>query len=142
MMVGYTTIDGTAISGIDYRGTNGVLYFDDYQMSTNVIVPILRGLSRTTNDVYFTVIITNVLVDTNIFTDIAGNNYVESQALQPTFNSAPMTVLIQKVEGGFGGGGFGGGGGGGGAGTISFLRSHYARPEWWGDSGGNAEIER
>ena len=97
MAVSYTTRDGTAIAGLDYVATNGVIIFDDFQMSTNIVVPILYNFSST-NNTTFEVVITNAVADTNVFSDIAGNTFVESQALQPTFNSAPMTVLIYDLD--------------------------------------------
>lgn len=127
MAIGYATRDVTALSGYDYVGTNGVVIFDDYQMSTNIVIRILQNFNST-NDSYFEVVLTNAVVDTNIFTDIAGNSYVESPALQPTFNFAPMTVLIRNVE--IGGGGLGAST----AGTINFYRAHYRMPEYAGQT--------
>jgi len=42
VLVDYRTVDGfgTAFPGIDYFPVSGTLFFDDYQMSTNFIVPL------------------------------------------------------------------------------------------------------
>src|SRR6185369_6849336 len=47
VMVDYRTVDnsGTAIPNIDYFPVSGTLVFDDYQMSTNFVVP-LRNLTN------------------------------------------------------------------------------------------------
>jgi uncharacterized delta-60 repeat protein/uncharacterized repeat protein (TIGR01451 family) len=48
VMVDYRTVDdsGTAIPGIDYQPVSGTLVFEDYQMSTNFLVP-LRSFNLT-----------------------------------------------------------------------------------------------
>ena len=138
MALGYRTRDVTALAGYDYVATNGVVIFDDFQMSTNILIRILYN-DISTNDSMFEVVLTNAVVDTNIFTDIAGNNYVESPAFQPTFNYAPMTVLIRNTDNPLGGRGAA-------AGTIQFYRAHYRIPEnlqtFFGSAGARLEVMR
>jgi uncharacterized delta-60 repeat protein len=46
VMVDWATVEGgTAIAGQDYTPTNGTAIFDDFQMSTNVLVPIRSDFS-------------------------------------------------------------------------------------------------
>src|SRR6202142_728233 len=69
-LVDYTTVDGTslptnnlpvndvpALAGVDYRPVSGTLVFDDYEMSKNIVIPIIdAGISgsggNTSNTVF------------------------------------------------------------------------------------------
>ena len=102
MMIYYTTADGTAQSGFNYQGTNGVLILDDWQMYGHILIPIYQnsffGINNfiSTNDSYFQVLITNVVVDTNVIAG-SGISYTESTNLTPTFDATPLTVQINNV---------------------------------------------
>ncbi len=43
VLVDYSTSDGTALAGIDYLPVTNTLIFDDFQTSTNFVVPIVQG---------------------------------------------------------------------------------------------------
>lgn len=101
VVVDYVIRDNTARAGFEYGTvTNstavpvaGRITFDDWQMSTNFVVPILPALlsglgnnsvSFNTNDTFFSIYITNVLADPNPV-----NGYLEATNLQPTFSTTP-----------------------------------------------------
>ncbi len=42
-LVDYATADGTALAGYDYEPVSGTLVFDDFEMSKDIVVPILEG---------------------------------------------------------------------------------------------------
>ena len=43
LAVDYAITDGTAMAGEHYRPSNGTVYLEDYQMSTQLLVPLVRG---------------------------------------------------------------------------------------------------
>jgi uncharacterized delta-60 repeat protein/uncharacterized repeat protein (TIGR01451 family) len=51
VLVDYTTVDfaGTAVPYFDYIPTNGTMVFDDFQMSTNFVIPVFMDFFLQTN---------------------------------------------------------------------------------------------
>ena len=41
VLVDYATADGTAVAGFDYMPVSGTLVFDDFEMSKDIVIPIL-----------------------------------------------------------------------------------------------------
>lgn len=112
MLVDYVLADNTARAGIEYGNvTNSALVpvtgqvgFDDWQMSTNFVVPIIPATSTIgravaislvthTNNTFFSIFITNVMADPTPV-----NGITESTTLQPTFTITPQTVGILNID--------------------------------------------
>lgn len=112
MLVDYVLADNTARAGIEYGNvTNSALVpvtgqvgFDDWQMSTNFVVPIIPAtdtigravaisLVAHTNNTFFSIFITNVMADPTPV-----NGITESTTLQPTFTITPQTVGILNID--------------------------------------------
>src|SRR6185503_10407266 len=69
-LVDYATVEGgTAIPFVDYIPTAGTLVFDDYQMSSTFLVPILTGAfffsGLDVGDKFLNLILSNPRLDTN-----------------------------------------------------------------------------
>jgi uncharacterized repeat protein (TIGR01451 family) len=66
--VNFATSDGTAVAGVDYAATNGVLNFADGQASTNVTVTILNpGVLENTKSFNFALSNPHSSITTNIY---------------------------------------------------------------------------
>ena len=113
-MVNYTTVDGNslpfmpfppvaipngptnypylgAVAGVDYTPVSGTLVFDDYEMSKNILVPILnpgiRGSGGNTNDTVFGVVLSSPGLDPNESGDVA------PPRVDPNFSLALVKIL-------------------------------------------------
>ncbi|MEN9573245.1 MAG: hypothetical protein RL514_1100 [Verrucomicrobiota bacterium] len=138
MVVSYTTADSSALAGTDY-GTNGLatpitgsVTFDDYQMSTNFVIPVIYN-SFSSNSGTFQVLITSVQPDTN-----SVNGFIENPALTPTFDATPLIMTVANVGENI----YIAGQGGGTNGVVSFTRSQYRRREFAqpGDTNLNVQV--
>ncbi len=60
VVVGFQTVDGTAVAGTDYITTSGTLVFEDFELSKSFIVPVLHNEDEI-DDLDFSVELTNVV---------------------------------------------------------------------------------
>lgn len=95
VQVGFSTRDGSAVSGIDYVGTNGIVAFADGETSKSFLIPVINDLIME-DDKTLDILLSNPLGGaqlgsrTNSILTVVNNNYIYGNVV---LSSAALTVV-------------------------------------------------